>query len=306
MIPHWEKINGWINFNKPEGLSSFKCVHLIKNIIKTKKVGHAGTLDPSASGVLPIALGEATKTIRFAFESEKTYLFSINWGSETSTDDKEGEVINSSLKRPDKKDILEKIKIFRGEIFQKPPNYSAIKINGKRAYELARSGKTPKLEDRKIKIYDFNLVKILNKNEAEFFVKCQKGTYVRSLARDLGKELGVFGHVSCLKRESVGNFFKKQSISLDQIEKLSHNSAEQDIIKPILYPINKNDIVEVSKETSDNLAKGKKLTIENLIDKFDFDRIIDGSFFIVTLENNPTAICLKEDGVVKPKRVFNI
>ena len=180
-----ENINGWINFNKPEGLSSFKCVYLVKNIIKIKKIGHAGTLDPLASGVLPIALGEATKTIRFAFESKKSYLFRINWGSETSTDDKEGEVINSSIQRPNKKSILEKIKLFRGEIFQKPPNYSAIKINGKRAYELARSGKTPKLEERRIKIYDFNLVKILNKNEAEFFVKCQKGTYVRSLARDL-------------------------------------------------------------------------------------------------------------------------
>ena len=146
----------------------------------------------------------------------------------------------------------------------------------------------------------------INLNEAKFFVKCQKGTYVRSLARDLGKELGVFGHVSCLKRVSVGNFFKKQSISLDQIEKLSHYSAKQGIIKPILYPINKNDIVEVSKEISDNLAKGKKLTIENLIDKFNFERIKAGSFFIVALQNNPIAICLKEDGIVKPKRVFNI
>ena len=306
MILNGEKINGWINFNKPVGLSSFKCLYLLKKIIKIKKIGHAGTLDPLASGVLPIALGEATKTIRFAFDSEKTYLFRINWGSETATDDKEGEIINSSIKRPNKRSILEKIKLFKGEIFQKPPIYSAIKVDGRRAYEVARSGKIPKLKERKIKIYDFDLVKIINKNEAEFFVKCQKGTYIRSLARDLGKELGVFGHISYLKRESVGNFFKKQSISLDQIEKLSHYSAKEDIIKPILYPIKKNDIVEVSKEISDNLAKGKKLTIENLIDKFDFDRIKDGSFFIVALKNNPTAICLKEDGVVKPKRVFNI
>tara|TARA_A100001015_G_scaffold197511_1_gene220250 strand:- start:13 stop:933 length:921 start_codon:yes stop_codon:yes gene_type:complete len=306
MILNGEKINGWINFNKPEGLSSFKCVYLLKKIIKIKKIGHAGTLDPLASGVLPIALGEATKTIRFASESDKTYLFRINWGSETSTDDKEGEIINLSIKRPNKKTILEKIELFRGEIFQKPPNYSAIKINGRRAYEVARSGKIPKLKERKIKIHDFNLVKIINKNEAEFFIKCQKGTYIRSLARDLGKQLGVFGHISYLKRESVGNFLKKQSISLDKIEKLSHYSAKQDIIKPILYPINKKDIVEVSKEISDNLAKGKKLTIENLIDKFDFDRIKDGSFFIVAMQNNPIAICLKEDGIVKPKRVFNI
>ena len=119
MILNGKKINGWINFNKPEGLTSFKCVYLIKNIIKIKKIGHAGTLDPLASGVLPIALGEATKTIRFAFESEKTYLFRVNWGSETSTDDKEGEVINSSIKRPNKRSILAKIKLFKGENFGK-------------------------------------------------------------------------------------------------------------------------------------------------------------------------------------------
>ena len=300
------KINGWINFNKPEGLSSFKCVYLLKKIIKIKKIGHAGTLDPLASGVLPIALGEATKTIRFAFESEKTYIFRVNWGSETSTDDREGEIINSSIQRPNKKSISEKIKLFKGEILQKPPNYSSIKINGKRAYKLARSGKISKLEERKIKIHDFNLVKIIDRNEAEFFVKCQKGTYIRSLARDLGKELGVFGHISFLKRESVGNFLKKKSISLDQIEKLSHYSAIKDIIKPVLYPIDENDIVEVSKEISDNLAKGKKLTTENLINKFDFDKIKVGSFFMVALKNNPIAICLKEDGYVKPKRVFNL
>ena len=299
------KINGWINLNKPEGFSSFKCVYIIKKLIKIKKVGHAGTLDPLASGVLPIALGEATKALRFAVENEKTYTFIITWGSETSTDDKEGEILKKSDNRPSKKAILEKIKLFNGDILQTPPNYSAIKINGIRSYKLARLGKTPKLNERKITVHNFKLLNIINKNEAKFFVKCQKGTYVRSLARDLGQELGVYGHVSYLKRESVGNFFIKKSISLDQIEKLSHYSAKQDIILPILYPINENDIIEVSQKTSENLLKGKKVIIEKLMDKTIIENK-ESKFFLTRFEGNPVAICLQENGILLPKRVFNV
>ena len=299
------KLNGWINLNKPEGFSSFKCVYIIKKLIKIKKVGHAGTLDPLASGVLPIALGEATKALRFAVENEKTYTFIITWGSETSTDDKEGEILKKSDNRPSKKAILEKIKLFNGDILQTPPNYSAIKINGIRSYKLARLGKTLKLNERKITVHNFKLLDIINKNEAKFFVKCQKGTYVRSLARDLGQELGVFGHVSYLKRESVGNFCIKKSISLDQIEKLSHYSAKQDIILPILYPINENDIIEVSQKTSENLLKGKKVIIENLMDKTIIENK-ESKFFLTRFEGNPVAICLQENGILLPKRVFNV
>ena len=299
------KLNGWINLNKPEGFSSFKCVYIIKKLIKIKKVGHAGTLDPLASGVLPIALGEATKALRFAVENEKTYTFIITWGSETSTDDKEGEILKKSDNRPSKKAILEKIKLFNGDILQTPPNYSAIKINGIRSYKLARLGKTLKLNERKITVHNFKLLNIINKNEAKFFVKCQKGTYVRSLARDLGQELGVFGHVSYLKRESVGNFCIKKSISLDQIEKLSHYFAKQDIILPILYPINENDIIEVSQKTSENLLKGKKVIIENLMDKTIIENK-ESKFFLTRFEGNPVAICLQENGILLPKRVFNV
>jgi len=299
-------INGWINLNKPEGFSSFKCVSIIRKLIKVKKVGHAGTLDPLACGVLPIAIGEATKTLRFSVDSEKTYEFVINWGSETSTDDREGEILKKSSNRPTKKSILEKMEYFKGEIFQRPPSYSAIKINGVRSYKLARLGTLAKLNKRKITIHDFKLLKILNKNEAKFFIKCQKGTYVRSLARDLGQALEVFGHISYLKRESVGNFLIKKSISLDQIEKLSHYSAKKDIILPILYPINENDIIEVSQEISENLLKGKKIIIEKLIEKTIFEKNKDNKFFLTIYNEKPIAICLKNKGILLPKRVFNV
>ena len=300
------KINGWINLNKPEGVSSFKCVSIIRKLINAKKVGHAGTLDPLACGVLPIAIGEATKSLRFSVDNVKTYEFVITWGSETSTDDKEGEILKISNNRPSKKSILKKIELFKGEIFQRPPNFSAIKINGVRSYKLARLGTLPKLNKRKITIYDFKLLKIINKNEAKFFIKCQKGTYVRSLARDLGQALEAFGHISYLKRVSVGNFFIKQSISLDKIEKLSHYSAKEDIILPILYPINENDIIEVSKEISENLLKGKKIKIEKLIDKTIFEKNKDNKLFLTSFNKKPIAICLKYNGILLPKKVFNV
>ena len=301
-----KKINGWINLNKPEGISSNKCVIILKKLLNIKKIGYAGTLDPLASGVLPIAIGEATKSIRFVSDEHKTYTFNICWGIETSTDDKEGTILKKTKKRPKKFTILKKIDKFLGEILQKPPIYSAIKINGNRAYKIARSGKKPELKKRKVTIFKFILKKIISKDEAEFFVKCTKGTYIRSLARDLGNELGVLGHISMLKREEVGTFLKHQSISLDQIKNLSHNSAIEDIILPILYPINANYIVEINDEISKSLIKGKKVLTNFLEENINFQKIKEGSLFIAIMSNSPIAICSIENCFLKPKRVFNL
>ena len=301
-----KKINGWINLNKPEGISSSKCVITLKKILNVKKIGHAGTLDPLASGVLPIAIGEATKSIRFVSDEHKTYTFNICWGVETSTDDKEGTILKKTEKRPKKFTILKKIEKFLGEILQKPPIYSAIKINGKRAYTIARSGKKPELKKRKVTIFKFILKRIISEDEAEFTVKCSKGTYIRSLARDLGNEIGVLGHVSMLKREEVGTFLNNRSISLDQIKKLSHNSAIEDIILPILYPINANYIIEINDEVSKSLIKGKKVLINFLEENTNFQKIKEGSLFIAIMSNIPIAICSLENCFLKPKRVFNL
>ena len=301
-----KKINGWINLNKPVGLSSSKCVITLKKILNVKKIGHAGTLDPLASGVLPIAIGEATKSIRFVSDEQKTYTFNICWGVETSTDDKEGTIIRKTKRRPKEFTILKHIEKFIGEIDQRPPIYSAIKINGQRAYNIARSGKIPELRKRKVTIFKFILKKIISEDEAEFTVKWSKGTYIRSLARDLGNELGVLGHISMLKREEVGTFLNNRSISLDQIKKLSHNSAIEDIILPILYPINANYIIEINDEVSKSLIKGKKVLINFLEENTNFQKIKEGNLFIATNSNSPIAICSIENFFLKPKRVFNL
>ena len=306
MKPDNKKINGWINLNKPEGISSSKCVITLKKILNVKKIGHAGTLDPLASGVLPIAIGEATKSIRFVSDEHKTYTFNIYWGVETSTDDKEGTIIRKTKRRPKESTILENIEKFIGEIDQMPPIYSAIKINGKRAYTIARSGKTPELKKRKVTIFKFILKKIISEDEAEFTVKCSKGTYIRSLARDLGNEIGVLGHISMLKRDEVGTFLNNRSISLDQIKKLSHNSAIEDIILPILYPINANYIIEINDEVSKSLIKGKKVLINFLEENTNFQKIKEGTLFIAIMSNIPIAICSLENCFLKPKRVFNL
>ncbi len=301
-----KKINGWINLNKPEGISSSKCVITLKKILNVKKIGHAGTLDPLASGVLPIAIGEATKSIRFISDEHKTYTFNISWGVETSTDDKEGTIIRKTKKRPKEFTILKNIEKFIGEIDQRPPIYSAIKINGKRAYSIARSGKIPELKKRKVTIFKFILKKIISEDEAEFTVKCSKGTYVRSLARDLGNEIGVLGHISMLKRQEFGTFLNNRSISLDQIKKLAHNSAIEDIILPILYPINANNIIEINDEVSKSLIKGKKVFINFLEENTNFQKIKEGSLFLAIMNNIPIAICSLENCFLKPKRVFNL
>ena len=306
MNSDYKKVNGWINLNKPEGLSSNKCINILKKLLRVKKIGHAGTLDPLATGVLPIAIGEATKSLRFVSDDYKSYTFNICWGVETTTDDKEGATIKKTKKRPKKISILKNLEKFIGEIYQKPPNFSAIKVNGTRAYKIARSGKKPELNERKITIFKFILKKIINEDEAEFFVKCAKGTYIRSLARDLGNELGVLGHVSRLQREQVGTFFNNKAISLDQIKKLSHNSAIEDIILPILYPINSNYIVEINDEISKSLIKGKKILINFLEENINFQKINNGSLFIAVINNSPIAICSIEDYFLKPKRVFNL
>ena len=210
------------------------------------------------------------------------------------------------IKDPKKFTILKKIEKFLGEIPQKPPIYSAIKINGTRAYKIARSGKKPELKKRKVTIFKFILKRIISEDEAQFFVKCSKGTYIRSLARDLGNELGVLGHISMLKRQEVGTFLNNRSISLDQIKKLSHNSAIEDIILPILYPINANYIVEINDEISKSLIKGKKVLTNFLEENINFQKIKEGSLFIAIMSNSPIAICSIENCFLKPKRVFNL
>ncbi|MDR3409144.1 MAG: tRNA pseudouridine(55) synthase TruB, partial [Methylovirgula sp.] len=197
------EINGWIVLDKPVGMTSTHAVARLKRIFNAKKAGHAGTLDPLASGVLPVAFGEATKTVPFVQDGEKAYRFTIAWGAETDSDDADGQITARSEARPQTEAILAALPQFTGTILQLPPAFSAIKIAGERAYDIARDGETPQLTPRPVTIHELVLVSA-GQDEATFEARCGKGTYVRAIARDLGRALGCYGHVSALRRTRVG------------------------------------------------------------------------------------------------------
>ena len=200
-----QNLNGFLIINKPIGISSNRALSMLKRVIGKQKVGHLGTLDPLADGVLPVAIGEATKAITYIANNDKTYQITIKWGEQTSTDDTEGEVINKSDKRPALTELKTAIEKYKGEIKQTPPDFSACKINGQRAYDLARQGKEVVIKAKDAEIYD---IQILNsdKESAQLEVTCGKGTYMRSLARDLGNDLKCYGHCTSIKRTKSGDF----------------------------------------------------------------------------------------------------
>ncbi|MEL6818855.1 MAG: tRNA pseudouridine(55) synthase TruB [Pseudomonadota bacterium] len=212
-------VSGWLILDKPLELGSTPAVSRIKWLFGAQKAGHAGTLDPLATGVLPIALGEATKTVPYIVDGTKSYRFTAKWGAQTTTDDAEGEVTERSDERPDRADIEALLPDFTGVISQVPPAFSAIKINGERAYNMARDGEDVKLQARDIEIDALNIIDHSD-NETVLEVECGKGTYVRSLARDMGKQLGCYGHVTKLRRTLVDPFEDSDAISMDQLDKI--------------------------------------------------------------------------------------
>jgi tRNA pseudouridine55 synthase len=215
--PARNDVHGWVVLDKPAGMTSTHAVSRLKRICNAKKAGHAGTLDPLATGVLPVAFGEATKTVRFVQDGEKAYRFTVRWGTETDMDDADGTVAAQSDARPAEAEIFALLPGFTGTILQLPPSYSAIKINGKRAYDLARGGAAPVLSPRPVTIHALDLIDA-GRDEAVFEARCGKGTYVRALARDLGRSLGCYGHVSALRRTRVGPFFETDAVLLVDLD----------------------------------------------------------------------------------------
>jgi tRNA pseudouridine55 synthase len=212
-------VSGWLVFDKPLGMGSTQAVSKIKWLFKAEKVGHAGTLDPLASGILPIALGEATKTVPYVMDGGKVYAFTVQWGTETATDDAEGDVVKSSEARPSREAIEAILPGYTGTILQKPPSYSAIKIDGERAYDLARGGEAVDIPPREVEI-DSLTIASHDADKTVFEVECGKGTYVRSLARDMGRELGCYGHVVELRRTVVEPFDEEDAVTLETLEAL--------------------------------------------------------------------------------------
>ena len=257
-------VHGWVILDKPEELSSSRAVGIVRRVFNAAKAGHGGTLDPLATGILPIALGEATKTVSFAMHGAKSYEFTLQFGSQTSTDDREGEVIATSDNRPERALIEAVLPGFTGEIDQRPPIFSAIKVDGRRAYDIARKAvadgldSLPELEARPV-VVDRLELRDADTGSATFFVACGKGTYIRSLARDLAVALGTVGHVSRLRRLSVGPFDESDAISLAFLEKLEHSSAAFEHLKPVTSALDDIPALPVSAGEAVKLRHGQTL-----------------------------------------------
>ncbi len=290
--------NGWLFLDKPIGISSNKTLQKVRKIFSNTKAGYVGTLDPLASGFLPIALGKATKTIKYLDEEIKEYIFTIRWGLATSTGDSEGIITHRKALYPDKSEILgqvEKVKKIQDQV---PPKYSAIKINGERAYSLARKGKSFKMPKRKIKILGFKLLELINKSEASFWIKCSSGTYIRSLAEQIAILLNTHGHIRSLRRVGFGNLDKKL-ISLDYLLRLGHSG---DLIK-LIHPLEAvfNEIFEI--ELSELEAK-KVLTGHFVENKKFFMKKKSCNIAIAKYKKKVLAIGLIEKSLFHPKKLL--
>jgi len=253
---------GWVNLYKPKNITSFKAINFIKKKFLIDKIGHAGTLDPMAEGILPIAIGKATKLIPYISRMNKEYDFTITWGNQTSTDDSEGEIIFSSNNIPTKRDIEKKIINYFGYINQIPPKVSAVKINGKRAYKLFRDNESFNIQPKKVFIENLSITDH-GTNKTSFKILCGKGFYVRSLARDLALELNTFGHISSLKRSKVGRFTEKTSILLDDLLKIRQRQKEINCILPTISMLDDILAYEIEEQPDiENLSFGRSIKID--------------------------------------------
>ncbi|PCI33151.1 MAG: tRNA pseudouridine(55) synthase TruB [Alphaproteobacteria bacterium] len=294
------KLDGWLVIDKPLGMGSTQVVGKCRWLTKAQKVGHGGTLDPLATGILPIAFGEATKTIPFIMDARKTYEFTVTFGESRSTDDGEGEVTATSDHRPSEAEILAILPDFMGHITQIPPKYSALKIDGKRAYDLARAGEEVVMKSREVDIFSLELMSY-DGTLASLRTSCGKGTYIRSLARDMALKLGTVGYVSTLRRTRVGSFDLKASISLEKLEELSHSAPPEDWILPVVTVLDDILALAVTEEQAKLLSHGQQLSIPEQIAP-GIVRAMAGTRLV--------ALCQVEDGpeqtILKPVRVFNI
>ena len=257
-------LSGWVNFDKPLNMGSTQAVGKIRRLFDAQKAGHAGTLDPLASGILPIALGEATKTVSFMQDAGKSYEVVVAFGSQTTTDDAEGEIVEASDMRPDAAAVDAALAHFIGLIEQVPPQFSAIRKDGQRAYKLARTGEKIDLPPRQVQIDTITLLDVLDEAHMRLRVECGKGVYIRSLARDLGRFLGTFAHVSALRRTRVGGFDEKTALGLEKLTALGHSARDLAALDACLLPLETalNDIsaLALSDDAASCIRQGQAIS----------------------------------------------
>jgi tRNA pseudouridine55 synthase len=290
--PKKRDVNGWIILDKGVGMTSTHAVAVVKRGLSAKKAGHAGTLDPLASGILPIALGEATKTVPFVMDGRKSYVFTVAWGSETTTDDTEGDVVERTDRLPDPGEIESFLPRFTGQVQQVPPRFSAIKIQGERAYDLARDGEVVELQPRTVEID--RLALIHHEGDRSIIeADCGKGTYVRAIARDLGRALGCLGHIAALRRTRVGPFTEHDAVTVDDI------ATDPAALRPVEIALSEIPSVPVSRDMAGRLMRGQSIILRGR------ETPLSGKAY-ATCNGVLVAVGDVERGELVPHRVFNL
>ncbi|MFN3817054.1 tRNA pseudouridine(55) synthase TruB [Brevundimonas sp.] len=300
-------VHGWVNLDKPIELGSTEAVSRIRRLFNAQKAGHAGTLDPLASGVLPIALGEATKTVPFLMDAEKVYRFTIRWGVSTASVDREGAVTARSDIRPSVEAVRAALPAFSGEIQQVPPIFSAIRVDGQRAYDLAREGVEVELKARPVTVHEIAVSDAPDADHVEITARTGKGVYVRSLARDLAVMLGAEGHVSALRRERVGPFTAENAVTLEMLEDLAYRGAALEGLLPVATAL--DDIPDLAVTGSDafSLRQGRPIVLLPRQVETLKDRLKSGSRTVSAFEDGTlVALCQMRAGRLEPDRVFNL
>jgi tRNA pseudouridine55 synthase len=299
-------LSGWLVIDKPAGLTSAAVVSRARRATGAAKAGHGGTLDPLATGVLPIAFGEATKTVGYVVDGRKTYRFTVKWGEQRDTDDAEGEVTTVSGVRPTVADIRGALDRFRGDIEQVPPTFSAIKIAGERAYALARSDRPVELSARQVRVERIELIDCPDPDHAVFEVSAGKGVYMRALARDLGRALGTVGHVVALRRLAVGPFSEAQAISLDKLEDPGHSDRLADHLLPVDAALVDIPALTLTEAEAKCLQRGQRIAVLPVARRSPLTDLSRNAVVCAMARGRPVALAQIRGGEICPVRILNL
>ncbi|MEW5728305.1 MAG: tRNA pseudouridine(55) synthase TruB [Pseudomonadota bacterium] len=299
-------IDGWIAVDKPAGIGSTQVVAAVRRILGAAKVGHGGTLDPLATGVLPVALGEATKTVQYVMDGTKTYRWRVRFGEERSTDDLEGVVTATCDKRPTPAEIEAALPAFTGDIDQVPPAFSAIKVAGERAYDLARAGEAVTLEPRRVHVFAHRLLGMPDRDHADIETVCGKGTYIRSLARDLARALGTLGTIAALRRTACGPFTESNAISLDKLQELGHSPAPWTFLLPVETALDDIPALALTEAEARRLHSGQALSLSRMVSRGPMPPFAQDQVVRAMDGNRLVALARIDGGDIRPVRVMNL
>ncbi len=300
-------VHGWIVIDKPSGITSARVVAIVRARLDAQKAGHGGTLDPLATGILPIALGEATKTVAYVMNGDKDYRFTVRWGEARDTDDADGAVTETSPRRPTTAEINAVLADFTGLITQVPPTYSAVKVGGRRAFALARAHQEVVIEPRTVRIDALRLIHVPDADHAVFEVRCGKGAYMRGLARDIARRLGTVGHIAALRRTAVGPFDETQAISLDYLESVGHSAPLSEHLLAVETALDGIPALVLNAAQADHLRHGRPVRVQgggrSFVTIGDLD---EGEVFCAMADGRPVALARLEGDEIRPMRVLNV